>query len=526
MDHAAMSETVYAKPKELTEEQKAERDEREERELGGWESEGLRQTIFITLEEADSSVAAKIVSLVVMVVIFLSSCTFIIETHPDFACRGFAVGEGADQLCINVTDSAGTFDAACVGCDAACDNMTAGCVCVAEPACDMVACDDTSGLCVATPELTASESAQWAKDWREGMHTFEMVCILIFTVEWLLRMATCTARPREDKGFCSYFLKPLNLIDMLAILPWYIEKAMGGQSSLAILRMLRMTRIFRVVKAGGALSELQLFVEGYKRAREGLLLLFFLLFLYLCVFAATLYMLEYDAKTIDCFASCMVDDLGEDITEDGRTGADICYYDVPGDGIGDDDDDPLSGRVVASDTYDEVTNPGGLSTVPGRIGTMCDDCGCATRGFTSIPTTWYFIMATMTTVGYGDHYPLTVGGRVVCGLCMLCGIMVLALPIIVIGNAFEEVFAEEKRLKAEKERKLALKKLEREMQDGTASEETKAKMAEIEREAALKADSSLHIDTCIRTTSTLLENLKKDTDDLRFQKAYAEILKD
>ena len=33
MDHAAMSETVYAKPKELTEEQKAERDEREEREL-------------------------------------------------------------------------------------------------------------------------------------------------------------------------------------------------------------------------------------------------------------------------------------------------------------------------------------------------------------------------------------------------------------------------------------------------------------------------------------------------------------
>ena len=90
---------------------------------------------------------------------------------------------------------------------------------------------------------------------------------------------------------------------------------------------------------------------------------------------------------------------------------------------------------------------------------------------------------------------------------------------------FEKKLSKEEQ-KAEKERKLALKKLEREMQDGTASEETKAKMAEIEREAALKADSSLHIDTCIRTTSTLLENLKKDTDDLRFQKAYAEILKD
>ena len=85
---------------------------------------------------------------------------------------------------------------------------------------------------------------------------------------------------------------------------------------------------------------------------------------------------------------------------------------------------------------------------------------------------------------------------------------------------------EVKRLQAEKQRNLPQKKLEREMQDGTASEETKAKIAEIEREAALKADSSLHIDTWIRTTSTLLENLKKDTDDLRFQKAYAEILKD
>jgi hypothetical protein len=59
--------------------------------------------------------------------------------------------------------------------------------------------------------------------------------------------------------------------------------------------------------------------------------------------------------------------------------------------------------------------------------------GCGTRGFTSIPTVWYFICATMTTVGYGDHYPLGMEGKFVAGCCMLCGIMVLALPINVIG---------------------------------------------------------------------------------------------
>ena len=169
----------------------------------------------------------------------------------------------------------------------------------------------------------------------------------------------------------------------------------------------------------------------------------------------------------------------------------------------------------------------GFNNTGGSFQALClDECGCSTRGFTSIPTTWYFIMATMTTVGYGDHYPLTVGGRITCGFCMLAGIMVLALPIIVIGNAFEEVFAEEKRHKAEKSRRLALKKLERELQNGTASEETQAKMDAINAEAKAQSESFLDITTCVHFTSTVLEKLKTDTDDPRFAKALAEVLKD
>ena len=34
-------------------------------------------------------------------------------------------------------------------------------------------------------------------------------------------------------------------------------------------------------------------------------------------------------------------------------------------------------------------------------------------GFTSIPTTWYFILASMTTVGYGDMYPITLKAKLV-----------------------------------------------------------------------------------------------------------------
>jgi len=57
----------------------------------------------------------------------------------------------------------------------------------------------------------------------------------------------------------------------------------------------------------------------------------------------------------------MVDDLGNDLEMDGRTGADICFYDVEGDGSELDDV-----KVVASDTWSE-DHPVGLGTVPGEM---------------------------------------------------------------------------------------------------------------------------------------------------------------
>lgn len=516
------SNTLYAVKKELTEAEKQDQLAKDERELGEFKAEGFRQALFILLDEPDSGPAAKIMSFVLMAIIFLSCVSFIVETHPQIACKGF---EEDGQCLLNLKGDNADFNTVCVRgfdstCNDGCNFTTSECACITHDDCEMGPCDDTGQVCPASDGFTSSQNAEYALMVRTRLHIFEAFCIICFTVEYIVRTGTCTARPRTDRRFLPYFLKPLNLIDVLAIAPWYYEQMMGGSSSMSILRILRMTRIFRVVKAGGALGELQLFIEGYKRAREGLLLLFFLLFLYLCVFAALLYLLEYDAKTIDCFGSCMVDELGNDLEIDGRTGADICYYDIEGDGA------ELDGvRVVASDTK-TADHPVGLGTVPGEVGRACDDCGCLTRGFTSIPSTWYFIMATMTTVGYGDHYPITVGGRIVCGFCMLAGIMVLALPIIVIGNAFEEVFAEEKRHKAEKARRLALKKLEREMENGTASAEVLAKIDEINAEALRKSSSILDLDTCVHTTTTVLEHLKTDIDDIRFQKALAELLRD
>jgi hypothetical protein len=74
----------------------------------------------------------------------------------------------------------------------------------------------------------------------------------------------------------------------------------------------------------------------------------------------------------------------------------------------------------------------------------CDAADLHCIGFESIPQTFWFTIVTMTSVGYGDVYPSTELGKLVGMVIMLAGILVIAIPITLIGNHFNEAWVENK----------------------------------------------------------------------------------
>ncbi|XP_032874941.1 potassium voltage-gated channel subfamily G member 2 [Amblyraja radiata] len=229
----------------------------------------------------------------------------------------------------------------------------------------------TVSLCVSTmPDLRQEQERGECSQKCYNIFVLETICVAWFSFEFLLRFIQAQSK-------CAFLRTPLNIIDIMAILPYYISLIIdafsvdGKPSSsgsldlekigliLRVLRALRILYVMRLVRHSLGLQTLGLTIQRCTR-EFGLLLLF------LCVAMALYSPLVFLAER----------ELG------------------------------------------------------------------AKHEFASIPSSYWWAVISMTTVGYGDMVPRSIPGQVVALSSILSGILLMAFPVTSIFHTFSRSYLE------------------------------------------------------------------------------------
>ena len=57
-----------------------------------------------------------------------------------------------------------------------------------------------------------------------------------------------------------------------------------------------------------------------------------------------------------------------------------------------------------------------------------------------ITTSWWMLIITMTTVGYGDYSPETTAGRIIISIAIFIGLCLSAMPLAIVGSNFSNAW--------------------------------------------------------------------------------------
>jgi len=321
---------------------------------------GMRTRIFILFDDSSQSVMGKVIMVAILLTIVVSTVSFVLESMPEFRYRL-----------------------------AECQELR------------------TAEACEPRPGLLFGP--------------IEVACIAIFTVDYLARMATVhSLRNEEDSeaGTCNgilsgiwktfwYARAPLNVIDFLAIMPFYLDIITGGATK--VLKVLRLARVIRLFKAAKHHEGMVMFAEVMAMSGQPLAILLFFNCIIIVLFASVIYYAEGTRYSIaDKFTAPLADLCGNLVAPRFPTGVYV--------------------RENAQLSFDEVSP------------------------FRTIPYAVWWVSVTMTTVGYGDYSPATRLGKIIGVLCFYVGIIFLALPISILGTNFEivyERFVEKRKLSKE-----------------------------------------------------------------------------
>jgi Ion transport protein len=211
--------------------------------------------------------------------------------------------------------------------------------------------------------------------------------VRFFTVEWVLRVITFDPPPAVRRSptipvtmyqriagdWIPFLTSSSTLLDALAIFPYYIE-AFTSSNGLLSLRLLRLFRVFQILRLGQYNDTFQSLSAVLVRSIPFLKLFLGVLFLGAALFGSLLYWLEMGTW----------------------------QYFAP----------------TQSYQFVRLNTLGAPEISP----------------FTSIPVSFWWFAVTVTTVGYGDMAPTTACGQWIAAIAMLLGVLVIAFPVSIFSD--------------------------------------------------------------------------------------------
>jgi voltage-gated potassium channel len=178
------------------------------------------------------------------------------------------------------------------------------------------------------------------------LDNFELICVIIFSVEYILRIFV-------SKNPFKYIFSFYGIIDFLAIFPFYLR----GIFDLRALRAFRIFRIFRALKLIRYNKALNRFHIAAKIVKEEIILFLIITFIFIFLASAGIYFFENEAQP---------------------------------------------------------------------------------KVFASVIHSGWWAVVTLTTVGYGDVYPITTGGKIFTFFILIIGVGIITIPAGLVASALSK----------------------------------------------------------------------------------------
>jgi voltage-gated potassium channel len=143
--------------------------------------------------------------------------------------------------------------------------------------------------------VTAASFDSFANAHSVWLYRFEVFSIIIFTIEYLLRVWTSVYKfPNSKIPYIRFIFSFGAIIDLAAILPFYLPFVTGVD--LRFLRVLRLLRMFRIFKLGRYSEAMMIIGRVLKKEKEKLLTTIILTIIMIFVASTLMYYVESPAQ--------------------------------------------------------------------------------------------------------------------------------------------------------------------------------------------------------------------------------------